>query len=83
MQKRLYCYWRKVCEVTWNLPSVNPQQDNLMAPLLKALQSILFSFLDLWSTVQQAKFTQAFYLELQSGSLQHFLYSSKYILYFR
>lgn len=72
MQKRLYCYWRKDCEVMWNLSSVK-LQDNLMAPLFKALQGILFSFLDLWSTVQQAKFTQAFYLELQSESLQHFL----------
>lgn len=57
MQKRLRCYWRKDYEVMWNLSSVNPQQNNLMAPLLKALQSILFSFLDLWSTMQQAKFT--------------------------
>lgn len=54
-----------------------------VAPLLKDLQSIFFSFLDLWSTVQQAKFTQAFYLELQSGSLQHFLHSSKYISLFQ
>lgn len=72
MQKRLYCYWRKDCEIMWNL-SVDPQQDNLMTPFLRASQSILFSFLDLWSTTLQAKFTQAFYLELQSGSLQHFL----------